>query len=182
MASALILFPGISIRLIRVPENAERPVKGQDAFDLNDSSGMDLGYEVERREAGAAWLLAGNAGLGASGWVDRTVEANRVYEYRVRAFNNAGYSPYSETAGVLTPDGIELAATAWRQKNRLWVNLTWESSADGLVEVYRDSQPIALGTLQDTFTDELPKGMVGATYRVCQPALGLCSEDIYVSY
>lgn len=68
-----------------------------------DSTG-ETGYRVERRLDGAsAWVKIGNAPANATSFVDSTARPGQTYIYRVRAFNDIGNSPWSNTAVARTP-------------------------------------------------------------------------------
>jgi hypothetical protein len=64
------------------------------------------GYVIERA-TGQNWTQVGSVGPGYGPYfqtfTDTTVQANKTYTYRVRAFNILGFSPYSNTASVKTP-------------------------------------------------------------------------------
>lgn len=70
-----------------------------------DNSTNEAGFAIERATgAGANITFAeiGRVGVNATGYVDTSVEVDTVYSYRVRAYNAAGYSGYSNTASGRT--------------------------------------------------------------------------------
>lgn len=83
-----------------------------------DNSSNETGFKIERSAAsGGPWSQIGTAAAGAIAYVDATgLAASTPYWYRVRAFNTAGDSPYSNTAtattqGVAAGGGTQLWAT-----------------------------------------------------------------------
>jgi fibronectin type 3 domain-containing protein len=97
----------------------------------------EKGYKVERRLDGSGsgeWVQIGNTAANVVSFADENVEAGNRYVYRVRAFNDAGNSPYSNTAAV-TVFGPEPAVPAAPRELRaqltdaLRVKLTWNDVA-----------------------------------------------------
>jgi predicted phage tail protein len=71
-----------------------------------DVSG-ERGYKVERRFEGTGsgdWVEIRTVGENVTSIVDEGLEPGRTYVYRVRAFNGAGNSPYSNTDSVTTAE------------------------------------------------------------------------------
>lgn len=66
-----------------------------------DNANNEAGFTIERGEgASGAFAPLGQAGTNSTAFVDEAVVAGSVYRYRVRAFNSAGQSAYSNTATV----------------------------------------------------------------------------------
>jgi len=77
-----------------------------------DNADNEDGFHVERcegdacEEGGASWSQLAKLATDATSHTDDTVEAGTQYCYRVRAFNSAGESAWSNTAcGKLSEDG-----------------------------------------------------------------------------
>lgn len=68
-----------------------------------DNSSNELGYKIERK-VGASGTFAEIANVGANetGYFDAGLSASTNYYYRVRAYNAAGNSPYSDEASAST--------------------------------------------------------------------------------
>ena len=70
------------------------------------------GYRVERRLDGSdAWHEVGTTAADVTTFRDAQVMPRRTYIYRVRAFNDFGNSPYSNTASATTPRGDVVIGT-----------------------------------------------------------------------
>ncbi len=69
----------------------------------NDNSGDESGFKVERSGNGVDFTAIATLGAGTTSFADNGVVARSSYYYRVRAYNGAGNSGYSNTASVTTP-------------------------------------------------------------------------------
>lgn len=70
----------------------------------DDNSGRILGYEIFREEAGAEeFMLIGAALPGSDSLIDKTVENEKAYVYKV-AVNYAGGQVFSEVSDVMVPN------------------------------------------------------------------------------
>lgn len=68
-----------------------------------DNSSNEAGFKIERNTGGGAFSEIATVQAGEVAYTDSTVSASTTYSYRVRAFNAAGNSAYTNTAGVTTP-------------------------------------------------------------------------------
>jgi hypothetical protein len=70
-----------------------------------DNSSNESGFRIERCKNPNCTSFAqiAQAGSGVTTFADTTVARNTAYNYRVRAFNAAGNSAYSNTASAKTP-------------------------------------------------------------------------------
>jgi fibronectin type 3 domain-containing protein len=71
----------------------------------SDNSGDEQGFKVERAagaDATAAFAQVATVGANATNYSDTGLAAGTAYTYRVRAYNAAGDSPYSNTASATT--------------------------------------------------------------------------------
>ncbi|HYV12785.1 MAG TPA: metallophosphoesterase [Pyrinomonadaceae bacterium] len=70
-----------------------------------DNSGDESGFRIERCKNPNCTNFAqiAQVGAGVTTFADTTVAKNTAYSYRVRAFNGAGNSAYSNTASAKTP-------------------------------------------------------------------------------
>ena len=71
----------------------------------SDNSGNENGFRIERCKNVSCTSFAqiAQVGAGVTAFADTTVSKNTAYNYRVRAFNAAGNSAYSNTASAKTP-------------------------------------------------------------------------------
>jgi hypothetical protein len=67
-----------------------------------DNSGNETGFKIERCQGSGCTDFAEIAQVGSNttGYADTTVLALLTYTYRVRAYNGAGNSGYSNTASA----------------------------------------------------------------------------------
>lgn len=93
------------------------PGDGKDGHVVERKTGVDGDYAI------IAVLL----GPWVTGYVDRAVSANTTYLYRVRAFNAAGFSLYSNETVTTTPDipPSAPASLVARAVSQTHVRLTW---------------------------------------------------------
>lgn len=69
-----------------------------------DNSSNENGFQIWRTSNnGRSWTNIANVSANTSSFSDNGVNARKTYSYSVRAFNDAGYSAYSNTATVTTP-------------------------------------------------------------------------------
>jgi hypothetical protein len=69
----------------------------------SDNSANETGFKLERSGNGVDYAEIATLGAGATSMVDNGVIASSNYYYRVRAYNSAGNSAYSNVATVTTP-------------------------------------------------------------------------------
>jgi C1A family cysteine protease/fibronectin type 3 domain-containing protein len=91
------------------PSNLRAQAVSSSEIDLNwdasiDSGGSGLaGYAIERRKLGENFSEIARVGSDTTSYKDTGLSANTTYEYRVRAYDNAGnYSDYSNIASATT--------------------------------------------------------------------------------
>jgi hypothetical protein len=69
-----------------------------------DNASNETGFKVERSRDGVTFAEIATLGAGSTSYSDGAVAAKTSYYYRVRAYNSAGGSSYSNTLSVTTPD------------------------------------------------------------------------------
>jgi len=70
-----------------------------------DNSANEIGFQIQRQVDGGAWATNGLAGANSRTFSDLTIAAGHIYNYRVCSYNSAGYSAFSNIAGVSTITG-----------------------------------------------------------------------------
>ena len=98
--------------------------KSQITLSWVDSSANENGFTIERRSGTDAYAAIAAVGANVTAYLDSGLSTNRLYFYRVRAFNTAGNSGYSNEAYATTwfKEPSDLAATAASHSQ---INLTW---------------------------------------------------------
>lgn len=69
-----------------------------------DNSTNETGFKIERREADGPFLEIKTTDANVISYSDQTVKFKTSYTYRIRAFNNNGFSAYSAEFKIMTPD------------------------------------------------------------------------------
>jgi len=100
-----------------------------------DRSSDESGFKIERRTGSGSFAELGTVSADTTSYADRSVQAATTYTYRVRAYNPAGNSSYSNQATAKTaeapveqpspPDQLTANATSDGQ-----VNLSWHDQSD----------------------------------------------------
>ncbi len=115
------------------PQNLTAQAIGPTRVDLawSPGSGVVVSYAIERRVPPAAFTALATAPAQATGFTDTGVTGSTGYEYRVRAVNSAGNSPYSNTAAVTTPLAPPAAPTnlVVTGIQRTQVDIAWSDNA-----------------------------------------------------
>jgi hypothetical protein len=78
-----------------------------------DNSSNESGFKVERSTATSGWAQVSTASANATSYSDTGLAASTAYSYRVRAFNTAGDSGYSNTASATTPAAAGTGPHIW---------------------------------------------------------------------
>jgi chitodextrinase len=133
-----------------------------------DNSSNESGFSIERCEGAGCTNFASVASQWPDfpSYSDYTALSGRTYRYRVRAYNDGGYSPYSNIASLLAgtplppPAPSGLTATALTRRS---IGLTWTNGSSGQTEVRVErcqgsgctnfSQVAAVAGTATTFTD-----------------------------
>ncbi len=122
--------PPPPINLVAVPRSNEMSID----LTWSDASDNETGFKLERREPGypdPEWVEIATPAGNAVSYADTTVSCGRSYEYRIRANNAQGDSPYSNTAGAdaricapLAPGSFTATAPS-----QVRINLSWQDLA-----------------------------------------------------
>jgi fibronectin type 3 domain-containing protein len=146
--------------------NAELTDAGKVKLTWNDVDN-EAGYKVERRVDGTdAWTQIGTTGANVLTFLDGNVDKGKTYIYRVRAFNDAGNSSYSNTDAVRIPGDpttplaphLEVDLVGPRAAKLTWTDVTGESiyrierRVDGSAEGFKEIRTVNAGVT--TITDD----------------------------
>ncbi|MGD2034112.1 MAG: fibronectin type III domain-containing protein [Bacteroidales bacterium] len=94
----------------RTPTNLQ--VTGSDGSSVslswNDNSSDEYGFEIQRAVNNDSFVKLTEVGSDVTTFTDRDITQNTEYSYRIRAYNNNGYSGYSNVVSVFIPSGTAL--------------------------------------------------------------------------
>jgi hypothetical protein len=66
-----------------------------------DNANNEVGFRIQRaRGSRGGFVLVGQIRANSTTFIDATAQAGKLYRYRVRAYNDAGLSPWSNTVRV----------------------------------------------------------------------------------
>ncbi len=69
-----------------------------------DNSNNETGFRIDRATDGVNFSQVATLGANVTSWIDTSVGGGATYTYRIRAYNDAGYSYWSNLASA-TPTG-----------------------------------------------------------------------------
>jgi len=97
-----------------------------------DASSDEDGFKVEQCADGVTWKQVALLGAGATGYTDDGLNPATDYQFRVRSYNVAGDSAYSNVAAALTPDVAPAAPSglAATVVSGAQVDLSWADNSD----------------------------------------------------
>lgn len=157
-----------------------------------DLSSNESGFLVERSNDGFNFSQVASLPVNTSSYVDNNLQADTLYNYRVRAWNGNAHSGYSNVATAATtgliypPPGaaFELTTNGYKVKGRQKVNLSWSGYEGESVDVYRNGSKIQ-GALANTgsYLDNINrKGSGSYSYKICEVASNVCSNTSGVNF
>lgn len=97
----------------------------------SDTSNNETGFKIERRTGSGSFVEIISVGANTTAYSDTGLSSGVAYTYRIRAFNDAGNSLYSNEAAATTglvpaaPSNLAAAAVSSTQ-----VNLTWTDNSN----------------------------------------------------
>ena len=163
------------------PTDLHATVAGSTQVDLRwtDNADNETRFVLERSLDGTTWGTAATLDANATTYSDTGLSPATTYHYRVRAANDAGDSPYSNTVAVTTDAAApvapaaptELTATA-QDENR--IDLGWTDNADNetsfeLQRRVEGGSWATIATLEANVTHYSDEGLLAGTtyeYRV----------------
>ena len=100
----------------------------------SDNSNNESGFKIERKESGSTYSEIATVPANTTTYADTTVQAQKTYYYRVRAYNAYGNSSYTNEVNVTTPacgtipnKPTNLSASALSTTE---IKLTWSDNSD----------------------------------------------------
>jgi len=93
-----------------------------------DNSSLEDGVRIERSVKGDIWIRVASVGPDVTQYVDASVEPDVLYRYRVKAYNSAGDSTYSEEVVISTmlpPRGLKVVGLSSSE-----VKLSWHDNSN----------------------------------------------------
>ncbi|HOK33571.1 MAG TPA: fibronectin type III domain-containing protein [Fervidobacterium sp.] len=118
-----------------------------------DKSTDELGFKIERKTgASGTWKETAEASANTETFTDTNLDSNTTYYYRIKAYNNFGYSGYSNEASATTSIGIpqaptDLNATALSSTE---IKLTWQDKSTDELGFKIERRTGASGTWEET--------------------------------
>jgi titin len=101
---------------------------------FSDNSNNESGFKIERKESGGTYSEIATVPANTTTYADTTVQAQKTYYYRVRAYNAYGNSSYTNEVNVTTPacgtipnKPTNLSASALSTTE---IKLTWSDNSD----------------------------------------------------
>jgi hypothetical protein len=124
VAAVSFLYPGTSSPPPPAPPAAPGGLSASAASSSSinlfwaDNSSNELGFRLERKTGSAgAYALIATLPAGQTGYADAGLQASTAYFYRVKAYNNAGESGYSNEAFATTGAGTVANNSAFVSQN-----------------------------------------------------------------
>lgn len=85
----------------------------QIALSWSDNSSNESGFKIEQSANGKRWSQVATVGAGVTTYTSSNLKQNTIYYFRVRAYNSAGNSAYSNVASTKTAAaGASMALSA----------------------------------------------------------------------
>jgi len=101
--TAMVSTPAVTLPNAPSSLKATAALLGRVSLSWKDNSNNEDGFQIERRiGSGGAWQLVATVTANVKSYTDASTARRTSYTYRIRAFNAAGGSPYSNQASVTT--------------------------------------------------------------------------------
>lgn len=124
---------------------------GQVVLTWTPADSIATRFHIERQIAGASFTEIGTVPATTTTYTDQTVTAGTAYQYRIRAENDYGFSPYSAvvsvtvpTAQLLPPSNLQAVAVSQTQ-----INLTWSAANTNATRFHIERKTGTAGTYSE---------------------------------
>lgn len=142
-------------------------------LDWVDNSNNEDGFKIERKKEGEDWAEIATVGANVTTYTDTGLTPNTKYYYRVRAYNSAGNSEYSNEAEVTTlvnwvvydwTDKVE-PPTGWVEGNDTYPMANFCTIQDGVLKMDTTSNAAAVPSYRYNFGSpaDVPPGSLKFT-------------------
>lgn len=166
----------VAVSLVGLPAFVSTAAAGALALSWTDYAVDEDGFLIERRSAAsAAYQQVAVQAANARAYLDQAVAAGGVYCYRVRAFNTAGISPYSDegcgtAVATASPITVTLDRTTYRQSQSMTVTVHSHGGFAAPVDAYVLVQGTGM-TLSLQLDGRLVPGLVPIARNIVPPTL-----------
>lgn len=159
------------------PDNLKITSTGTDRLTISwtDNANNEKGFRIERREGSGSFSEIATVGANVTSYANTGLKKNTTYTYRVRAFNDAGNSSYSneitgKTGVILTkPDGLEVSSISTDR-----VTITWKDRSNNetgfIIERKTENgsftEIVNVRANTTSYTDTRLKNNTAYTYRI----------------
>jgi alpha-tubulin suppressor-like RCC1 family protein len=130
-------------RLLPVPVTVFRPTRAATPSELaatvastaridlrwRDNSSNETGFRIERKIGTGAWSQIATVGANVTAFASTGLKASTTYRYRVRAFNTAGTSAYSNTVTTRTAAPAAPASLTATAASTSRIDLAWSDKS-----------------------------------------------------
>ena len=153
-----------------------------------DTSGDELGFELERSLDQSSWTGLDNPGVDVTAATDTGLLASTIYYYRIRAFNLSGSSAWSAVANAMTQAGppassITLSLVGSKNRGKHVVDLEWSGITTSNVDIYRDGALLTTVSDSGNYPDNTGnKGGRTYVYQVCEEGSNTCSDEVSITF
>jgi len=148
-------------------------------FDGSGSSDSDGSIESYSWDFGD-----GSGGSGVT--VTHVYASANTYTVTLTVTDNEGATGSSSqevTVSESSSEEITLSVTGYKVRGLQKADLTWSGATSTSVDIYRDDVLIATTANDGAFTDNINNVGVGSyVYLVCDPGMGVCSNEATVSF
>ncbi len=140
----------------------------------SDNSSNESGFKVERAPASAGpWAQIGTTGANATSYADGGLSASTTYWYRIRSWNSAGDSGYSNSTSATTQAAVTIPAAPSNltavAASSSQINLSWSDNSSNESGFKVERAPASAG----------PWTQIGTTASVSYSDTGLFASTTY---